>query len=98
MTAAELARQIRESRTVGREAFEERVTEEAAWLKEQLREGTFDKPQAIVGFRTAAAQEECHTEGIHLVSDGFWTIPPSGPPGLCCRPKEITSLLQLEVR
>jgi len=140
MTAAELASQIRE-RTVDKTAFEKRVRNEAETLKSELKSGTFDNPQAIVGLeyelyavdretnalmrvprhtleligfeselglhnaemhtspqplnqyglacqeteiqsRIAAAQEQCHTEDIHLVSDGFWTISPTGESAL----------------
>jgi gamma-glutamyl:cysteine ligase YbdK (ATP-grasp superfamily) len=137
MSASELAAAVSELLTVDREAFETEVREEAAELKREVRNGTFDNTQAIVGLelelyavddRTDSlmrvprpllerigfekelglhnaemqtspqplnsyglsaqeqelqanllpATERTRTENIRLVSDGLWTVPPTG--------------------
>ena len=49
MSASELAAQIKEVLDVDIEAFESRVDAEADALREEIADGTFDNPQAIVG-------------------------------------------------
>ncbi|MBV0902386.1 glutamate--cysteine ligase family protein [Haloarcula salina] len=137
MSASELARRVAEALTVDGEAFNDRAREEAELLKEEVRAGTFDNTEAIVGMelelyavddRTDAlqrvprqlleligfekelglhnaemqtspqplnthglaaqrnelkaslkpAQQRVRNEGIRLVSDGMWTVPPTG--------------------
>ncbi|WP_262179308.1 glutamate--cysteine ligase family protein [Haloarcula laminariae] len=137
MSASELAAAVGRALDVDGEAFHERAREEAAQLKEEVRSGTFDNSEAIVGMelelyavddRTDAlrrmprhlleligfekelglhnaemqtspqplnshglaaqrnelkasllpAQQRVQSEGIRLVSDGMWTVPPNG--------------------
>ena len=137
MSASELAAAVKESLEVDAESFQERAAAEAEWLKDEVREGTFDNSEAIVGLelelyavddRTDAlqrvprpllerigfekelglhnaemqtspqplnsfgleaqerelqanlvpAQERTRAENIRLVSDGMWTVPPTG--------------------
>ncbi|MFO7927429.1 hypothetical protein [Natronomonas sp.] len=137
MSASELAAQIVEALDIDPEAFASRVEAETASLREEIEEGTFDNPQAIVGLeyefyavdaetdalmrvprrlleyigfekelglhnaelstapqplspyglraqeaevqaKLNAAQREVAREGMTLVSDGLWTVPPIG--------------------
>ncbi|MBV0925569.1 hypothetical protein KTS45_15285 [Halomicroarcula limicola] len=137
MSASELAAAVAQALDVDAEAFQTRAREEAELLKEEVRSGTFDNTEAIVGMelelyavddQTDAlrrvprqllelvgfekelglhnaemqtspvplnshglaaqrhelksslmpAQERLGTEGIRLVSDGMWTVPPTG--------------------
>lgn len=137
MSVPELVQRVRETRETNVDAFESRVADEVETLKEELRNGTFDNPQAIVGLeyefygahhdtdalmrvprrllehigfekelglhnaemhtspqpfnrfglasqetevqaRLNAALRETRTEDIRLVSDGLWTVPPTG--------------------
>ncbi|MBX0286871.1 hypothetical protein [Haloarcula salinisoli] len=137
MSASELAAAVGRALDVDGEAFHERAREEATQLKEEIRSGTFDNTEAIVGMelelyavddQTDAlrrvprqlleligfekelglhnaemqtspqplnshglaaqrdelkasllpAQQRVRSEGIRLVSDGMWTVPPNG--------------------
>jgi len=137
MSASELAAAVARALDVDGEQFHERAREEATRLKEEIRSGTFDNTEAIVGMelelyavddRTDAlrrvprqlleligfekelglhnaemqtspqplnshglaaqrdelkasllpAQQRVQSEGIRLVSDGMWTVPPNG--------------------
>ena len=137
MPETELTERVQSALSVDGAAFDERVAEEVEWLVSELRDGTFDNPQAIVGLeyefygvdeancelvrvprllldligfekelglhnaemntspqplsryglaaqeaevqaRLDAAMEQTSAEGIRLVSDGLWTIPPTG--------------------
>ena len=137
MSASELAAAVRDMLEVDAEAFQEQAVAEAEWLKDEVRDGTFDNSEAIVGLelelyavddRTDAlqrmprpllerigfekelglhnaemqtspqplnsyglaaqeqelqanlvpAQERTRAENIRLVSDGMWTVPPTG--------------------
>jgi len=137
MSASELATAVGRALDVDGERFHERAREEATQLKEEIRSGTFDNTEAIVGMelelyavddRTDAlrrvprqlleligfekelglhnaemqtspqplnshglaaqrdelkasllpAQQRVRSEGIRLVSDGMWTVPPNG--------------------
>ncbi|MFB6309532.1 MAG: hypothetical protein ABEH35_09390 [Haloarculaceae archaeon] len=137
MSASELAASVAEALDVDAEEFRARAREDAEWLKREIREGTFDNTQSIVGLelelyavddRTdalkrvprqlleligfekelglhnaemqtspqpltsyglraqaaeiranlAPALEKTRAEGIRLVSDGMWTVPPTG--------------------
>ncbi|MGA9400406.1 hypothetical protein [Haladaptatus sp.] len=134
---SDLASQVKDVLTVDREEFQARVEEDAEVIKRELEDGTFDNPQAIVGFeyefyavdgetkalsrvprrllsligfekelglhnaemstspqplneyglaaqesevkaRLSAAEDRAGAEGMRLVSDGLWTIPPTG--------------------
>ncbi|WP_324665104.1 hypothetical protein [Haloarcula sediminis] len=137
MSASELAAAVGRALDVDGEAFHKQTREEATALKEEIRSGTFDNSEAIVGMelelyavddRTDAlrrmprhlleligfekelglhnaemqtspqplnshglaaqrdelkasllpAQQRVRSEGIQLVSDGMWTVPPNG--------------------
>ena len=137
MSASDLAARIRSALDVDTEAFDARVEAEAETLREEIADGTFDNPQAIVGLeyefyvvddgtdalmrvprrlleyigfekelglhnaelsttpqplsrygleaqesevqaKLDAAQREVSREGMALVSDGMWTVPPVG--------------------
>ncbi len=137
MSASELAAAVREALAVDAEAFRAKATAEAETLKREVRDGTFDNTQALVGLelelysvdsragglrRTsrqlleligfekelglhnaemqtspdpltryglvaqereiqahfAPAQEKTDVENIQLVTDGLWTVPPTG--------------------
>ena len=137
MSASELAAAVREALDVDGEAFHSRAIEEAEQLKTEVKDGTFDNSQALVGLelelyavdsRTDAlrrmprgllgligfekelglhnaemqttplpltsygldaqkkeiqahiepAIEKTAAEDIQLVSDGIWTVPPTG--------------------
>jgi len=137
MSASELAAAVARELDVDESAFRERAREEARKLKEEIRSGTFDNTEAIVGMELElyavddktdalrrvprqllelvgfekelglhnaemqtspqplnthglaaqrnelkaslqSAQEGVQTEGIRLVSDGMWTVPPNG--------------------
>ncbi|TKR25768.1 hypothetical protein [Natronomonas salsuginis] len=137
MSASELASQIVEALDIDAEAFASRIEAETASLREEIDDGTFDNPQAIVGLeyefyavdaetdalmrvprrlleyigfekelglhnaelstapqplssyglraqeaevqaKLDAAEMEVAREGMTLVSDGMWTVPPIG--------------------
>ena len=137
MTESEVATAVREVLSTDADRFRERALSDAATLTDEIAAGTFDNPQAIVGFeyefyaadaetdalrrvprrllryigfekelglhnaemttspqplnpyglraqemeiraRLSAALECTRAEGIHLASDGIWTIPPTG--------------------
>ncbi|QLD85869.1 hypothetical protein HWV23_09070 [Natronomonas halophila] len=137
MSASELAAQVRAALEVDDEEFASRVDSEVEALREEIEDGTFDNPQAIVGLeyefyavddetdalmrvprrlleyigfekelglhnaelstapqplsryglraqeaevqaKLDAAETEVKREGIALVSDGMWTVPPIG--------------------
>jgi len=137
MSASELAAAVKDLLEVDAEDFQEQAAAEAEWLKDEIREGTFDNSEAIVGLelelyavddRTDAlqrvprpllerigfekelglhnaemqtspqplnsyglaaqeqelqanlvpAQKRTRAENIRLVSDGMWTVPPTG--------------------
>ena len=137
MSASELAARVAEALAVDDEEFASRVDQELEALREELADGTFDNPQAIVGLeyefcavdaetdalmrvprrlleyigfekelglhnaelcttpqplsryglraqeaevqaKLDAAQREVTREGMLLVSDGIWTVPPIG--------------------
>ncbi|ELZ35934.1 hypothetical protein [Halorubrum tebenquichense] len=145
-TESALADGVREALSVDAEAFAERAAEEAEIVKQELRDGSFDNHQSIVGFeyefyavgdgrwseesrageyalmrvprrllelmgfekelglhnaemctspqplsdhglraqlaevraRLEAAENTAGVEGMRLVSDGLWTVPPAG--------------------
>jgi hypothetical protein len=137
MSASELAAAVGRALEVDGDTFHDRAREEATQLKEEIRSGTFDNTEAIVGMemelyavddQTDAlrrvprqllgligfekelglhnaemqtspqplnshglaaqrdelkasllpAQQRVRSEGIRLVSDGMWTVPPNG--------------------
>ena len=137
MSASDLVTEIEATLDVDTEAFESRVRAEAETLREEIADGTFDNPQAIVGLeyefyavddetdalmrvprrllehigfekelglhnaelsttpqplsqyglkaqqtevqaKLDAARREVSREGMALISDGMWTVPPIG--------------------
>ena len=136
MSDPDLATAVPDILAVDAGTFQERVHEDAAVIKTELENGTFDNPQAIVGLeyefyavdeygslariprrlleyvgfekelglhnaemqtfpdplndaglkaqessvisRLEAASRPMDAEGLHLISDGIWTIPPAG--------------------
>ncbi|NHN40780.1 hypothetical protein G9C85_03905 [Halorubellus sp. JP-L1] len=137
MSSGDLATRVEDALAVDQDAFQSRVREDAEVIKAELHDGTFDNPQAIVGFeyefyavddettalrrvprrllefigfekelglhnaemstspqpfnahglraqesevlaRLQTAQDCASAEGMRLVSDGMWTIPPEG--------------------
>jgi len=137
MSASELAAQVVAALDIDGEAFASRVEAEKETLREEIDDGTFNNPQAIVGLeyefyavdaetdalmrvprrlleyigfekelglhnaelsttpqplskyglraqesevqaKLAAAESEVAREGMALVSDGLWTVPPVG--------------------
>jgi PAS domain-containing protein len=137
MPESDLAGQVEDVLSVDPEAFQARVEDDAEVIVEEVEAGTFDNPQAIIGFeyefyavdaesgalrrvprrlldligfekelglhnaemstspqplntyglaaqeaevkaRLSAAQDRTAAEGMGLVSDAMWTIPPEG--------------------
>ena len=137
MPESDLASRVEEVLSVDPDEFQSRVDEEAEVIVEEIDDGTFDNPQAIVGFeyefyavddetaelrrvprrlldligfekelglhnaemstspqplnshglaaqeaevkaRLSAAEDRTGAEGMRLVSDAMWTIPPEG--------------------
>ncbi|WP_158057509.1 hypothetical protein [Halorussus halophilus] len=137
MPESDLAGQVEDVLAVDADDFQSRVEEDAEVIVEEIDAGTFDNPQAIIGFeyefyavdaetaaltrvprrlleligfekelglhnaemstspqplnehglaaqesevkaRLSAAEERTGAEGMRLVSDGLWTIPPEG--------------------
>jgi len=137
MSPGDLASRVEDALAVDQDAFQSQVREDAEVIKAELHDGTFDNPQAIVGFeyefyavgdettaltrvprrllefigfekelglhnaemstspqpfnthglraqesevlaRLETAQDCASAEGMGLVSDGIWTIPPAG--------------------
>ncbi|WP_135805362.1 hypothetical protein [Halorussus marinus] len=137
MSESDLAAQVDDVRSVDPETFQARVEEDAEVIAAEIDEGTFDNPQAIIGFeyefyavdaetaalhrvprrlleligfekelglhnaemstspqplnahglasqesevkaRLSAAEDRTAAEGMRLVSDAMWTIPPAG--------------------
>jgi hypothetical protein len=67
MSASELATAVREALAVDGEAFQERALEEAAALKEEVRDGTFDNSQAIVGLELELYAVDSRTGALRRV-------------------------------
>jgi hypothetical protein len=137
MPESDLATQVEDVLSVDLETFQSRVEDEAEVIVEEVEAGTFDNPQAIIGFeyefyavdaetgalkrvprqlldligfekelglhnaemstspqplnphglaaqeaevkaRLSAAEDRTGAEGMRLVSDALWTIPPEG--------------------
>ena len=140
MSASELARRVAEALTVSCDEFRDRAREEAEGLKREIRDGTFDNSEAIVGMELELyavdaetdalrrvprhlleligfekelglhnaemqtspqpfnrhgllaqqnelkaslkpAQRRLERDGIRMVADGMWTVPPQGETG-----------------
>ncbi len=67
MSASELAAKVREALSVDAEAFQERALEEAELLKEEVRDGTFDNAQAIVGLELELYAADSRTDALRRV-------------------------------
>ena len=64
MSGSELATQVREMLDVDAEAFRAHAQEEAAQLKEEVRSGTFDNTQALVGLEMELYGVDARTDGL----------------------------------
>ncbi|WP_136688485.1 hypothetical protein [Halorhabdus amylolytica] len=67
MSASELAAAVREALSVDREGFLARAEEEATELKAEVREGTFDNSQAIVGLEFELYAADNRTDALRRV-------------------------------
>ena len=67
MSASELAAAVREALSVDHEAFLARAEEEAEMLKEEVRAGTFDNTQAIVGLEFELYAADDRTDALRRV-------------------------------
>ena len=67
MSASELAEQVTDVLAADAEAFEERVAEEAAWLKSEVRAGAFDNTEAIVGLELELYAIDDRTDALQRV-------------------------------
>ncbi|WP_135663940.1 hypothetical protein [Halorhabdus rudnickae] len=67
MSASELATALREALSVDREAFLARAEEEAEGLKAEVRDGTFDNSQAIVGLEFELYAADDRTDDLRRV-------------------------------
>lgn len=67
MSATELAERVRDVLAVDREEFRERVTAEVDELKAEIRDGTFDNPQGIVGLEYEFYAADAETDALMRV-------------------------------
>jgi len=67
MSASELAEQVRAALSVDSDEFEARATEEAEWLKSEVRDGTFDNTEAIVGLELELYAVDDRTDALQRV-------------------------------
>jgi hypothetical protein len=68
MSAPELAARVVDLLSVDHDEFEARVESEVDWLKEEVRDGTFDNPQGIVGL-------EYEFYGVDDETDALMRVP-----------------------
>jgi hypothetical protein len=71
MSAADLVAEIRAALDVDVEAFQARAAEEAELLKEEVREGTFDNTEAIVGLEYEFAAVDARTGALRRMPRGL---------------------------
>jgi hypothetical protein len=64
MSGSELAARVREALDVDAGAFQERAAEEAEHLKTEIREGTFDNTEAIVGLELELYAVDDRTDAL----------------------------------
>ena len=67
MSASELAEQVAAVLSVDSEEFEARAAEEAQWLKDEVRAGTFDNTEAIVGLELELYAVDDRTDALQRV-------------------------------
>ncbi|WP_226022457.1 hypothetical protein [Halomicrobium salinisoli] len=67
MSASELASRVADALTVDREEFQSQAAEEAERLKEEVRDGTFDNTQAIVGLEFELYAVDDRTDALRRV-------------------------------
>ncbi|WP_018256959.1 hypothetical protein [Halomicrobium katesii] len=67
MSASELAQRVREALSVDGDEFEARAAEEAEWLKTEVRDGTFDNTEAIVGLELELYAVDDRTDALQRV-------------------------------
>jgi hypothetical protein len=68
MSASELAAAVREALSVDAEQFRERARAEAEQLKAEVREGTYDNTQALVGLELELYGVDARTDGLRRMS------------------------------
>jgi hypothetical protein len=68
MSASELAAAVREALAVDAEDFRERTLAEADDLKSEVRAGTFDNSQALVGLEMELYSVDARTDGLRRMS------------------------------
>ncbi|MFB6310075.1 MAG: hypothetical protein ABEH64_02710 [Salinirussus sp.] len=71
MSGTELAARVREALDVDAEAFEARARDEAADLKQEVHDGTFDNAQAIVGLELELYAADDRTDALRRVNRGL---------------------------
>ena len=71
MSASELAAAVREALAIDGEAFQDRALAEAEELKAEVRAGTFDNSQAIVGLELELYAVDSRTDALRRVPRGL---------------------------
>ncbi|MFW5973841.1 MAG: hypothetical protein ACOCPZ_00470 [Natrialbaceae archaeon] len=71
MSASELAAAVREALTVDREEFRSRAVDEAERLKVEVREGTFDNSQALIGLELELYAVDSRTDALRRMPRGL---------------------------
>ncbi|QLH81536.1 hypothetical protein [Halosimplex pelagicum] len=71
MSGSELAARVREAQAVDREAFDRRAAEEAERLKAEVRDGTFDNTEAIVGLELELYAVDARSGSLRRVPRGL---------------------------
>jgi hypothetical protein len=71
MSASELAAAVMEALTVDREEFHARAVEEAERLKTEVREGTFDNSQALIGLEFELYAVDSRTDALRRMPRGL---------------------------
>ena len=71
MSASELAAAVREALTVDREEFRSRAVDEAEKLKTEVREGTFDNSQALIGLELELYAVDSRTDALRRMPRGL---------------------------
>ena len=71
MSASELAAAVREALAVDREEFHARAVDEAERLKTEVREGTFDNSQALIGLELELYAVDSRTDALRRMPRGL---------------------------